>query len=106
VFLRCGPGFAAQVPVANNVRMMRGRIRLLAGLVVLAVADISISLHATLTRASRPTVTVGASPTGAPRPTTTSLGEVLGWGTSFLLVLFIVVVIVDARWVAREKAKQ
>jgi hypothetical protein len=76
-----------------------GRLVLLG---VLAIADISISLHATLTRASNVASTTPVAATGAIRPRDASLGEVLGWGTSFLLLLLIAVVMTDAVWVARR----
>jgi hypothetical protein len=76
-----------------------GRLVVLA---VLAVADIAGSLHATLTRASHVASTGPVAATGAVRPRDASLGEVLGWGTSFLLVLAIAVIITDAVWVARR----
>jgi hypothetical protein len=84
--------------------MIRARAKLIALLVVLAATDIGLSLHATLTRSSHPLATTGVAATGASRPTTASLGEVLGWGTSFLLLLSIAVVITDAVWVARARA--
>ncbi len=76
-----------------------GRLVVLA---VLAIADISLSLHATLTRAPHVAVAGAVAATGAVRPRDASLGEVLGWGTSFLLLLAIAVVITDAVWVARR----
>jgi hypothetical protein len=76
-----------------------GRLILLA---VLAIADISLSLHATLTRASHVASSGPVAATGAIRPRDASLGEVLGWGTSFLLLLAIAVVITDAVWVGRR----
>ena len=77
-----------------------GRLILLG---VLAIADIALSLHATLTRSSHVAVTAPVAATGAIRPRDASLGEVLGWGTSFLLLLLIAVVITDAVWVARRE---
>jgi hypothetical protein len=76
-----------------------GRLILLA---VLAIADIGISLHATLTRPSSVASSAPVAATGAIRPRDASLGEVLGWGTSFLLLLLIAVVITDAVWVSRR----
>jgi hypothetical protein len=71
-------------------------------LAALAIGDIGISLHSTLTRASNVASTAPVAATGAIRPRDASLGEVLGWGTSFLLLLAIAVVITDAVWVARR----
>jgi hypothetical protein len=81
--------------------MTSKRARLLAFLVVVALTDIGLSLRATLTRSSRPLPTSGVAATGAPRPTVASLGEVLGWVTSFMLVLLIAMVITDGVWVRR-----
>jgi hypothetical protein len=93
--------------VHNGMVTARSVLRTRAGrlviLVVLAVGDIALSLHATLSRAPRQAASAPVAATGAIRPTDASLGEVLGWGTSFLLLLVIAVVITDAVWVARGK---
>jgi hypothetical protein len=73
-------------------------------LAVLAVIDIVATTHAILTRH----VSNAANPTtpGTGTPTVMSVGEALGCATSVLLLVAIVCVIIDTRWVAQRQRSE
>lgn len=73
-------------------------------LAVLAALDIALTTHAILTRHSPPAATASIATPAKGSPTVMSVGDALGCLTSVLLLVAIVCVIIDARWVVRRQA--
>jgi uncharacterized membrane protein len=71
-------------------------------LMLLAAGDLSLTIHAIVTRhvPSRPALATTEPGTGTPR--VADIHEVLGCVTSFLLLLAAAVVIIDAWWMSRR----
>jgi len=78
-------------------------MKAIALLAVLAVIAIATTTHAILTRHVPPVAATSSTTPGTGRPTVMSVGEALGCATSVLLLIAIVCVIIDARWVARRR---
>lgn len=78
-------------------------MKVIAFLAVLAAIDIAMTTHAILTRHSPPAATAGLATPAKGSPTVMSVGDALGILTSLLLLVAIVCVIVDARWVTRRQ---
>ena len=79
-------------------------MKAIAFLAVLAAIDIAMTTHAILTRHSPPAATASVATPAKGSPTVMSVGDALGCLTSVLLLVAIVCVIIDARWVARRQA--
>jgi hypothetical protein len=81
-------------------------MKVIAFLAVLAAIDIATSAHAILTRHSSHPAATHATTSAANSPTVMSVGEALGCATSALLLIAILCVVVDARWVARPQERE
>jgi hypothetical protein len=79
-------------------------MKTIAFLAVLAVIDIALTTHAILTRHSPPAATAGIATPAKGSPTVMSVSDALGCLTSVLLLVGIVCVIIDARWVAHRQS--
>ncbi len=79
-------------------------MKAIAFLAVLAAIDIALTTHGILTRHSPPAATASVATPAKGSPTVMSVGDALGCLTSVLLLVAIVCVIIDARWVARRQA--
>jgi hypothetical protein len=79
-------------------------MKAIAFLAVLAAIDIALTTHAILTRHSPPAATASIATPAKGSPTVMSVSDALGLLTSALLLVAIVCVIIDARWVARRRA--
>jgi mannitol-specific phosphotransferase system IIBC component len=80
------------------------RLKAIAILAVLAALDIALTTHGILARHSPPSATASVATPAKGSPTVMTIGDALGCLTSVLLLVAIVCVIIDARWVARRQA--